>query len=449
MHAFQHLRAQILSVSRARSVEIYVTLTLLDPPPKSLPRAGRVAHSSAVTVPDHLRVPIYAASLVSERLATILRAEGPDASAAPSSSSSSSSSSPFLIRETAVEQFLMSFAGANFSSVQSRFVLAQVNSIVAFEAWRLTSGGGGGGGRGGASASPNHSLRLPSPLGFYTPRAIRAYFGLGNAASSDGNDEEKAKTKSPRRKHVLEGKEEVLQFVAAVGESRLTPRMHHPSASDEGAAAFLGRTAERYDRADAALTAMYALSRHVNWAVLTGEEEEQGREGASLFEGIVRELLPTVRLGGGAGAKKLQPSQSELAVAAILEQHSSVMQRERLLRHHLVLPHAERSHAGATTFSSEEGGEEGEGEEGGNKAKGKSKKRAKAKKDKSSPAAVVPKSSSATAAAAAAEDAGIDAKTIERTYERMRDAFDAGCRAVLTGTGAGGEKALVAWPVRE
>ncbi len=47
----------------------------------------------------------------------------------------------------------------------------------------------------------------------------------------------------------------------------------------------------------------------------------------------------------------------------------------------------------------------------------------------------------------AAEAAGFSREAVERLYGRIRDAFDAGCRAVLTGA-AGGSKPLVAWPIR-
>ena len=131
-----------------------------------------------------------------------------------------------------VEDFAHAFA-ANSSSSHTRFSLARINGVAAFEAWRATG----------------------APVLFSSAAAMRAYFGVarpgGGPAAAAGDAAASARR---RRASGAAGKAAVAAFVA-----RQFPRESLLRTAAPGGG----------DAADATLAAMHALAQEVEWRALT------------------------------------------------------------------------------------------------------------------------------------------------------------------------------------
>jgi hypothetical protein len=163
---------------------------------------------------------------------------------------------------TLVEDFLQTFEGGGSSS-HTRFTLARMNGIGAFEAWRHTG----------------------APVLWAYPTSMRAYFHVGKEAPGSGGGAAGAAAATPARHRVASR----AKAKAAVGGF---VRWAHPALHASGGG---GGAAE--DEADALLAAMYCLAQEVEWRAL------RAQDGAA-FWGLLDAKLPTARLGrqGPAGA---------------------------------------------------------------------------------------------------------------------------------------------------
>lgn len=336
---------------------------------------GRLVTSHVVVPPSTASV-LSAGALVGETLRSTLPALGG------------------RVVETGVEDFARAFK-ESASTTQSRFTMARMNGIAAYEAWVQTEGG----------------------VVFHYPTTMRSYFGVGAAAA--GGEEAAAEvedgdlsTPSPqqllkRKGGRTESKSLVLQhvsrifpalvdhardFEAAHGLARGSSRRAKGApAVDRGTSLRLRATA--FDRADAVLTAMYTLSSHLEWRTLTQDSGE-------VFAALVAEALPTARLGRGTIADADRPA----IQAALLRLHAIEMREEARRRQPYVAGCGASASVAAAAGGEADAGEAAEGK--------RSSKRMRALRAVQSPA-------------------GVDEEAASRLYWRLRDAFASTCRDSL------------------
>jgi len=289
--------------------------------------------------------------------------------------------------ETGVEDFARAFK-ESASTTQSRFTMARMNGIAAYEAWVQTEGG----------------------VVFHYPTTMRSYFGIGAGRGEAVAEEEEGDLNTPSPQQLLkrtggrtESKSLVLHhvsriFPALVDHARDFEASHGLArgsrakgapAADRGTSLRLRATA--FDRADAVLTAMYTLSSHLEWRTLTQDSGE-------VFAALVEEALPTARLGRGTIADPDRPA----IQAALLRLHANEMREEARRRQ----PHVGLL-GGASASAAALEADAGEVEEGT-----RSGKRMRALRAVQSPTAV-------------------DEEAVSRLYWRLRAAFAGACRDSL------------------
>jgi hypothetical protein len=172
------------------------------------------------------------------------------------------------IKATMVEDFLQTFE-AQSSNSHTRFSLARVNGIAAYEAWRQTG----------------------SPVLFAYPTSMRSYFQIQRGSvKSDGGSRMTSRARA---------KLAVKDFVSSVYPTDLAGQLTSLRSDDED---------------DAILAAMYCLAQEVEWQVL--------QEGGS-FAVLLDEKLPSARLGK-VGAKGSGVSRESLR-HALQELHRTAL----------------------------------------------------------------------------------------------------------------------------
>jgi len=280
--------------------------------------------------------------------------------------------SRYKISSTMVEDFLQTFE-ANASSSHTRFTLARMNGIGAFEAWRHTG----------------------SPVLWAYPTTMRSYFHLGREAQQKQPAAVVPLPQQQQQRHRSTSRAKAKSAVASFLSSA------QPSLRGGG------RQLEE-DEADAALAAMYCLAQEVEWRVLAGSASE---EGSSAFWGLVDAKLPTARLGKLGEAGHGVPRAA--LRGALQELHRAAMSSEAAKRE---APSGGLGGAPAPGG----GGLQAVLQTGGAKAAPKRKARSKA-------TAAASSSSSSSGAAAAP----LDPKALDRLYKRIRLAFSHEVRSTL------------------
>jgi hypothetical protein len=226
------------------------------------------------------------------------------------------------VRATVVEDFVQTFA-AGGSSAHTRFALARVNGVAAYEAWRHTR----------APVLYAHAASMRAHFGLErAPRAPRAGGGAGAGAPGEAPDageiDAALAARAASRARVASraaAKAGVVSFVTAAHPELLAPSWPRVAGGGAGGAGDAGGGAparDVTDRADAALAAMFCLAGEVQSAVLAAD-------GGAAFWAVVDAALPSARVGrggaaGAAGAPALR--------AALQRLHAAAMEDEALRR---------------------------------------------------------------------------------------------------------------------
>jgi hypothetical protein len=301
------------------------------------------------------------------------------------------------IAAVCVEDFVLSFS-ANASSSHTRFALARINGVAAFEAWRVAC----------------------APVLFSSPVSMRAYFGVarpgGGPAVAGGDAAAGARR---RRASGIAGKAAVAAFVAR--QFPLEPRLRAGG-----------------DAADATLAAMHALAKEVEWRALTGAGcgDGGGVGSSAAFVALAGELAAAQRLTP-ARVSALIPHWGGAACKEVGGQQLAV--REVLLGLHALHARAVAEEAGDRSLWPGDGmavGNDGGGGGGVCDADA-----------PPPPPPPPPRKGARKRAAKSAVQAGAAAQTpaMERLYARLRVTFAAQVREALTAP----EQGLLGWRLDE
>lgn len=384
-----------------------------------------------------------------------------------------STRSALTIQETAIEDFPMNFT-ANMSSAATRFTLARMNGIVAYEACRITR----------------------APVQFHFPSPIRTFFQLpkansardkaadGAGSASDDDAAVKQKQHAASRKAMRQdAKDSVLRYVLATHEGMKAFLHHHhqqannrdddsnqrqqqnstpaldadasstpvaakrgksrapqmaPSSPDAAHAATAASQVpvqhhdSDFDRADAVLAAMYCLANHLTWRALTDGDGSVFRDFvASMLNSALAPATSTAgsdRASGAPGtpaaaAAKLPfrlgrtamtPAQVPAAIEALCKHHRKVVAEEQRNRHQL-LPDADAAAGGAASAA----------------ALGPDDTRAPVAKPKRRKGSKKSSVANASGPDGGAVDVALDPDAVERLYARMRSLFGDSVRQLI------------------
>jgi hypothetical protein len=260
-------------------------------------------------------------------------------SGASLSTSIAALSREYSIAATLVEDFLQTFE-ANSSSSHTRFTLARVNGIAAYESWRHTS----------------------APVLFAYPTSMRSYFEIERAPPPGGGG------KGGRRGEE-DGGPSPLSPATTAARARVASRARGKWAVKEFAQSIhgdlQGRVGMKDDEVDAILAAMYCLVQEVEWRVLNGDGGSSTGTGTGssaatpdscVFEALLDAKLPSARLGKAGVSKGGIPL--EVVRGALLLTHQGALGGEATKR---AMPWGEGKGLGGVGLEGGEQEEEGGG----------------------------------------------------------------------------------------
>ena len=255
---------------------------------------------------------------------------------------------PVRIIETSLEEIPMQFKASSSSSM-TRFALARVNGVAAYECWKFSGG---------------------APVQFHYPNAMRSFFGIkpqrktiqcnneegellmsSSSSSTKSNDNKKAVLEKilSLQPNLLTGIEEV---VAKSGSQGVADEFKSPMAWLEGNSSLLRvltqkeANATKFDVADATLAALYGLATHLTFRTAISENgrvfatvaEEMFPKNSNMLQSIIDYHVKSCLIE--EARERLQPGQEDLSINEEID--ASIRTKKKMtrttLKRVLVLP---------------------------------------------------------------------------------------------------------------